>query len=123
MVFALAFKKSAVNLRIPQRRSRRTHKSRLFTSYDIWCAGISSETFPFIEDDAPAYRKLLDRTCFRGHEYDVSTKHEVHYPKDAVKKRGDLIRRFNPLLETRHEHQLHFVEEGAEDGSTAASAA
>jgi hypothetical protein len=30
-----------------------------------------------------------------------------------VKKRGDLLRLFNPLLETRHEHQLHFIEEGA----------
>jgi hypothetical protein len=55
-------------------------------------------------------------------EYDVSRNHKVEYPQDVAKKRGDLLRLFNPLLETRHEHQLHFIEEGAEGGSTAAPA-
>ena len=68
MVFALASKKPVVKPHGPQRRS---HKYRIFTSYDIWCAGIFRKTFPFIKDDAPAYRKLLDRTCFRGHEYGI----------------------------------------------------
>ena len=92
-------------------------------SYDIWCAGIFPETFPFIDNDGPAYRKLLDRTCFPGREYDVSRNHEVRYPEDVAKKKGDLLRHFNPLLEKGDEHQLHFIEEGAEGGSTAASAA
>jgi hypothetical protein len=70
-----------------------------------------------------AYRKLLDRTCFSGHEYDVGRNHEVEYPEDVAKKKGDLLRAFNPLLEKGEEHQLHFIEEGAEGGSTVASAA
>jgi len=123
MVFALASKVSATKPQGSERSSPRTHKSSLFTSYDVWCAGISPETFTFIQDDAPAYRKLLDRTRFRGHEYDVSTNHEVKYPEDVAKKKGDLLRLFNPLLEKGDEHQQHFIEEGAEGGSTAASAA
>jgi hypothetical protein len=81
---------------------------------------LPDSNIPFIDDDGPAYRKLLDRTCFRGHEYDVSTNYEVKYPKDVAKKKGDLLRRFNPLLENGDKHQQHFIEEEAEGGSTAA---
>jgi hypothetical protein len=84
---------------------------------------ISPETFPFIKDDTLAYQKLLDRTRFPSHEYDVNTNHEVNYPEDVAKKKGDLLRLFNPLLEDRNEHQLHFIEEGAEGGPIAAPAA
>ena len=106
-------------------------------SRHITCAGIFSEIFPFIHndndndgdddygyyDDASAYRKLLDRTCFPGCEYDLSQSHEVQYPEDVAKKKGDLLRPFNPLVEEGDEHQLHFIEEGTEGGSTAASEA
>ena len=107
MVFALASKKSAVEY-VPGRDWLQGEKR--FTSYDIWCAGTFPETFPIINDDGMAYLKLLDRTCFPGHEYDV-TKTEVEYPKDVSKKKSDLLRLFNPLLENGAEHQLHFIEE------------
>ncbi len=123
MVFALASKTPATKYDVSLRHSQRTYKSSPFTSYDIWCAGISPKTFPFIKDDTLAYQKLLDRTRFPGHEYDVSRNHEVNYPEDVAKKKSDLLRLFNPLLEDRNEHQLHFIEEGAEGGPTAAQAA
>ena len=120
MVFALASPKSAVKY-VPGRRDWLKDEKR-FTSYDIWCAGTFLETFPIINNDGPAYLKLLDRTCFPGHEYDVR-RTEVSYPKDVSKKKSDLLRLFNPLLEDGVEHQLHFIEEEGEGGPTAASAA
>ena len=120
MVFALASTKSAVNY-VPGRQSWLKDEKR-FTSYDIWCAGTSLETFPIIKDDGPAYLKLLDRTCSPGHEYDVRGT-EVTYPEDVSKKKSNLLRLFNPLLENGVEHQQHFIEEECEGGPPATSSA
>jgi hypothetical protein len=90
VVFALASETPSEIYHVPERSSSRKHEPSLFTSYDIWCAGIFPETSPFICNDGPAYRKLLDRTCF-GLEYDLSGNHEVKYPKDVAKKKDDLF--------------------------------
>jgi hypothetical protein len=43
MVFARASSKDGISL--PAQRLRETCISDPFTSYDIWCAGLSTETF------------------------------------------------------------------------------
>jgi hypothetical protein len=64
MVFALA---SSVNgISYPDRRVQ-TQYSDPFTSYDVWCAGLSTETFQQIGQDEDSYRKLLDRSQ-RSHD-------------------------------------------------------
>jgi len=122
MVFALASKMPAAKY-VPG-ISRPCKDEPSFTSYDIWCAGIFPETFPFTNNDGPAYWKMLNRTCFPGHEYHMGrTEIEMGYPKDVPKKKSNLLWFFNPLLEKGVEHQLHFIEEEDEGGPTAASAA
>ena len=69
------------------------------TSYDIWCAGISQETFPVIGDDGPTYRKILDRTRFPHQEYAVGEIHGVDYPTEVQDRKIELLRRFNALVE------------------------
>jgi hypothetical protein len=92
MVFALAPKKSAVEYVLGRDWLQR---EKHFTSYDIWCAGTFRKTFPIISNNGPAYLQLLDRTCFPGHDYDV-TKLEVEYPKDVSKKKSDLLQLLTP---------------------------
>jgi len=119
MVFALASKKSPVKY-VPRCQDW-LEDEKHFTSYDIWCAGTFPETFPIINDDGIAYVKLLDRTRFPGREYDVK-RAEVTYPKDVLKKKKELLRLFNPLLQKGVKHQLHFIEEEDEGGPIVASA-
>lgn len=104
MVFALASQTPATKYARPDRPDSRTCKPGGFTSYDIWCAGTSSETSPIIGADEDAYRGLLDRTRFRGQEYAVGALQEVKYPNEVEKKIG-LLRNCNPLLGTGEEHQ------------------
>ena len=56
MVFALG--SPAAGVRFPSRYSHEAHYSGDFTSFDIWCAGLSTETFRQIGDDLDSYRKL-----------------------------------------------------------------
>ena len=117
MVFALASKTPAVKYDRPDQPDKRTYTPRGFTSYDIWCAGAFSETFPIMAADESAYRKLLDRIRSRDQEYAVSAIQGVDYPKEVENEKIALLRNCNPLLETGDEHQLFFQEAGQPKGS------
>ena len=67
MVFALA--SSEAGVRLPPRRTRHSDK---FTSYDIWCAGLSPDSFHQIGPDLESYRKLLDHSRPSHYAFDVS---------------------------------------------------
>jgi len=110
MVFALASEKSVVKYDVSGRRTPRTGE---FTSYDIWCAGTSSKTFPIMGGDEHAYKELVARTRFRDQEYAVGKIQDVEYPKEVEAKKVALLRNCNPLLETGAEHQL-FCEEDSD---------
>jgi len=69
MVFALASPKAGI--RFPSRRTR-VMRAENFTSYDIWCAGMSTETFRQIGEDVDSYQKLLDRSQRSHDAFDVS---------------------------------------------------
>ena len=108
MVFALVSKVPAVKyVPGPSHLHKDEHS---FTSYDIWCAGIFPETFPFIKSDGPAYRKMLHHTCFPGPGYDMG-RTDLCYPEDVLKKKSDLLQLFHPLQEKGVMHQTHFIEE------------
>ena len=114
MVFALASQTSAVKYDSPDRPDSPAYKPGGFTSYDIWCAGTSCETFPIMGADEDAYRGLLDRTWIRGQEYAVGTIQEVDYPEKVEKNKVALLRNCNPLLEKGAEHQS-FCKEDPEE--------
>jgi hypothetical protein len=125
MVFALASKTSVVKPDISPRSSPRTNKHGNFTSYDIWCAGTSRETFPIMGADEDAYRRLVDRTRFPDQEYAVGAIQGVKYPKEVEKGKIELLRQFNPLLEVGIEHQSWGEKKGKgkeKEGGHAASA-
>jgi hypothetical protein len=91
MVFALASKVPTVKyVPGPSHLHKDEHS---FTSYDIWCARIFPETFPFIKSDGPAYRKMLHHTCFPGPGYDMG-RTDLCYPEDVLKKKSDLLQLF-----------------------------
>jgi hypothetical protein len=117
MVFALASKTPAVKYGRPDQPDKRTYTPGGFTSYDIWCAGAFSETFPIMGADESAYRRLLDRIRFRDQEYAVGAIQDVEYPKEVENEKIALLRNCNPLLEIGHEHQLFIQEIGQPKGS------
>jgi len=109
MVFALASKQDVVkwvvrpqaltSTRQTRATTRQSEQPDLYTSYDLWCAGISQSTFPVIGDDESAlYQKILDRTRFPGHGYPVSKVHEVEYPEEVAKSKAGLLRSFDALV-------------------------
>jgi len=70
MVFALASPRAGVTF--PSRPSREPHHPAAFTSFDIWCAGLSTETFRQIGDDLDSYLALLDRSQRSHDAFNVS---------------------------------------------------
>jgi len=72
IVFALASEKSAVTApNHPTRHSARLASEDEFTAYDLWIAGVSSQSFGVVPNDQTydVYRHLLDRTrnVFNGY--------------------------------------------------------
>jgi hypothetical protein len=59
MVFALAAEQPGVSF--PDIPERRNHTED-FTAYDVWCAGLSLETFKDFGDDLTSYQVLLHRS-------------------------------------------------------------
>jgi len=116
MVFALASETHAVKYDTSgPPNPPRIPKTGEFTSYDIWCAGTSSNTFPIMGGDEHAYKELVTRTRFRDQEYAVGKIQDVKYPKEVEAKKVALLRNCNPLLETGAEHQLFCEEDPPEE--------
>ncbi|KAI0285279.1 hypothetical protein BGY98DRAFT_1092902 [Russula aff. rugulosa BPL654] len=69
MVFALASAKSGINF--PAEREREIRHDD-FTAYDIWCAGLSTESFQQIGHDLESYQKLLGRSQQSHDAFDVA---------------------------------------------------
>jgi hypothetical protein len=103
MVFALASVQSGVSYSsVPQRR----HHGGRFTAYDIWCAGLSAETFNGIEADVDSYKKLLTRSLQPHDAYNLDEMKDDYQDDPTKKGRGSLRRRLEPLanLEDEHNH-------------------
>jgi len=103
MVFALASSKAGI--RLPSRRTRETRHRDKFTSYDIWCAGLSAKTFHQIGHDLDSYQVLLDRS----QQHDAFDVAESYNPlsdvtKDAV---GKARRNMAPLVKYRGHDDIH----------------
>jgi hypothetical protein len=78
MVFALASVEPGVSFTsVPERR----HHPGRFTAYDIWCAGLSAETFNGINEDVDSYKKMLTRSLQPHDAYNVG---EDEYQDDLT---------------------------------------
>jgi hypothetical protein len=98
MVFALASEKPGVFF--PTSRGHRNLPGE-FTAFDVWCAGLSSETFKGIGDDLTSYHPLLQRSI---HPHDVhNSKETKHRGMDSVTRnaRAGLRRRMEPPADSR----------------------
>ena len=105
MVFALASPEAGV--RFPSRRSCEPHHPDGFTSFDIWCAGLSTETFRQVGDDLDSYQKLLDRSQRSHDAFNVSESLNPlsEKTKNAV---GRTRRSMAPLVKSFGHDEIHY---------------
>ncbi|KAH9953569.1 hypothetical protein BC827DRAFT_1379867 [Russula dissimulans] len=95
LVFALASETAGVLFPASRERERRGVDE--FTSFDIWCAGLSAATFRFISDDLVGpYKILLDRSL---QPHDAFQMKEVKELAEETRiARGILRRGMAPLI-------------------------
>ncbi|KIM51726.1 hypothetical protein SCLCIDRAFT_1224182 [Scleroderma citrinum Foug A] len=91
VVFALASPKSVVV--IPPRRTREPHYYDDFTAFDVWCAGLSSDTFRHIGDDVTPYKDLLERSLQPHDAFNLKEIDEQPPVKEDMKLMRGLRRR------------------------------
>jgi hypothetical protein len=101
MVFALASDEPGVSFApVPERR----HHGGRFTAYDIWCAGLSRDTFNGIDPDVDSYKKLLTRSLQPHDAYNLSEMKDQYQDDLTINARGSLRRRMEPLADLEDEH-------------------
>jgi len=102
LVFALGSDEAGVVFPNPRRRRD------LLTSFDIWCAGLSQNTFNIPGDDLESYRILLNRS--RQPHDGFEAKETIDYPKfnDSTRaEKGLQRRRVAPLVMSQPGHDVH----------------
>jgi len=99
IVFALASETPGVLFR-PRRHRDSTHFDN-FTTFDIWCAGLSA--FKNIGNDLDAYQILLDRSLQPHDAFGLVEMKDEHLDKDTKKERGAIRRRMAPLTMADHD--------------------
>jgi hypothetical protein len=63
-----------------------------FTAFDIWCAGLSSDTFRHIGDDLASYRRLLELSLQFHDTFKLKETKDAYLKSETRAKRG-LLRR------------------------------
>jgi hypothetical protein len=94
LVFALGSPRAGVSFRPPCR----TTNGDDFTTFDIWCAGLSTETFRQIGDDLESYRILLDRSLQPNDVFELKETKYKSLSNDTKAERGRLRRNMAPLV-------------------------
>ena len=89
-VFALTSQGNGVLF--PNRRTREPRRFDEFTAVDVWCRGLSSNTFKNIGEDPEPYRVLLDCLLRPSDAFDLD---ETNHPKinPVVRDKRQLRRR------------------------------
>jgi len=104
LVFALASNDPGVT--VAPHPSR--HSGHGFTAYDIWCAGMSPETFGCIGMDRSSYIHLLERSLQVNQAYDLVDVQEEYADTEAVSKRGAARRRVRTLAGSGEDHNYKY---------------
>jgi hypothetical protein len=114
MVFALASDKCGVTF--PAVPNSRDHDDK-FTAYDVWCAGLSPETFRDIDGDLVWYQSLLLQSLQPHDAFHLKEVKDKHPHPQTNEARGGLRRRLAPLLDETHDHLYRErVGEGVNEG-------
>jgi hypothetical protein len=95
LVFALASDKASVTF--PTVAERKHHPDK-FTAYDIWCAGLSPDTFRNIGEDSKWYKLLLARPRELVDAFDLKEAEDQYQDEETARERGIRRRRMAPLL-------------------------
>jgi hypothetical protein len=101
IVLALASTEAGVNF--PEQRVREHDHDDPFTAFDVWCAGLSNDTFRHIDDDLASYQLLLERSLRSHDAFELLEDPELD--KETKQLRGALRRRMAPL--TTDDHNAH----------------
>ena len=99
MVFALASDTAKVHSPEVGERTKRRQSS--FTTYDIWCAGLSPHTFRDIGPNLESYRILLVRSCQPHDGFEIRDEYDDNL---TIEAREEQRRRIAPLSATPDSH-------------------
>ena len=99
MVFALGSDKTGVVFPAVEDARRDVDA---FTGYDIWCAGLSMDTFRDIGSDLEWYKSLLLRTVQPLDGFEVKDAKDRYRDETTDQARGRLRRRMAPLMVETH---------------------
>jgi hypothetical protein len=108
MVFALA-KDEPSGVRFPATRERNHFDD--FTAFDVWCAGLSSDTFNHVKGDEGSYKLLLQRSLQSHDTFDLGEMGDKYIEDETKERRGFLRRRLAALTmsEPGHNYNLNHV--------------
>ena len=97
IVFALA--STDVGVDFPQERGPERHHEDRFTAFDVWCAGLSKDTFKHLDDDLASYQFLLERSLRAHGAFELLD--DPKLDEETRRLRGSLRRRMAPLITDR----------------------
>ncbi|KAI0245807.1 hypothetical protein BJV78DRAFT_1260011 [Lactifluus subvellereus] len=86
VVFALASGEAGVLF--PTIRQRNHHYADPFTAFDVWCAGLSPDTFRCIGDDLVPYQVLLERSLQPHDAFDLRETNDPRLDDETRAARG-----------------------------------
>jgi hypothetical protein len=116
VVFALASHKKDVLF--PTMRQRNHHHVDQFTAFDIWCAGLSTDTFKGIGDLAP-YQLLLERSLQPHDAFELKEINDARLDDLTREARGSRRRTIASLTMSNIWHNQIYIgddEEGNQEG-------
>lgn len=93
MVFALGSGDPDISFPVQERAPLASR----FTSYDIWCEGLSPRTFPCVGKDLSSYQALLERSLQGSKLYDLVDVPSPFPSQSYLTRRGDARRRARQL--------------------------
>ena len=111
MVFALTSQEHTVQIRSRgERADTRSGGFDEITTFDIWCAGLSSDTFQVNEkDNVSAYELLLERSLQPHDAFESGETNDWDMDKETRAKRGRRRREMAALTKSPVEHHgIHF---------------
>jgi hypothetical protein len=124
IVFALGSSQAGVRFPTLRKRSpRRASNGDKFTAFDVWCAGLSTETFRQIGNDLDSYQDLLDRSLRPHDVFELKETNYQHLSDGTKIERGSLRRSMAPLVMSRGHDAIHQkLDRGQKEGSDQAKA-
>src|SRR5580698_4580200 len=106
MVFALASDEGGVSFPPVLMRKSSCHQleGEGYTAFNIWCAGLSENTFKGIGDDLTSYNVLLDCSVQSDNAFELQETNNMFLDDEIKALRGCQRRRMAPSTMAKHDH-------------------